>query len=300
MSQSLRRVAGLILVLLGFAAAQPHPFTGTYTYSEGRINQRVDVHVAADGSVTGTYGSSFAPTFFEGRLDGNVATGRLYDLTTILTITFRFEFNQDVLTSQVYMAGTELPEPVYLLRQPGPGPTEAIPAPIGVLLRDRRHDAVVATSQGGVAFRLVDAVHYVDLLSHTLNEGGLEGYAFTGRYLEPTVSQAVEIFRSAPQGVQLMLSDSETWWPQIQAGWREAPQVAQDRIMADIVLLTYGAEYLSDLHADPALEAGGSEGCPGLAGCLVAAVSLEEIRQAQQRQPCFYLDGCQPTGCHRP
>ncbi len=296
---SLRWLAGLSLVLLGFVAAQPHPLTGTYAYRENWINQRVDIHVAADGSVTGTYGALFGATYFEGSLDGNVAAGKLYEIFTLITHDFRFEFNQDVLTSFVNMAGSGVPEPSYLLRQPGPGPTEAIPAPIEVLLHERRRDAVVATSESGVAFRLIDALHYVDLVSHIMNEGGLEGYAFTGRYLAPMVSHVVGVFRSASADVQLMLADSGSWWRQIQTGWRDAPQDARDRIMADTVLLTFGAEDLADLHADPTFAKGGSESCPDLAGCLVAVVSLEEIRLARQRSPCFYLDGCEPASSHR-
>lgn len=283
----------ILVVLLGAALAQPHPYSGTYTFRDGRMNHRVEIHVAVDNSVSGWYGYSFLPTYFEGVLDGNVATGTHYALDTMQSILFRFEFAEDVLTSYVYPSGTELPEPVYLLRQPGPGPAEAIPAPLDVLLSQRRLDEVVATGATGVTYRLINGLHYVDLVSHALNEGGLDGYAFPDPYLLPMLHDAILIFQESPPEVQSMLADSETWRAAIETGWQDAPAAVQNRILADILQLTFDADELASLHADPTLAITEAGEHHGLVSSLVAAVSLQELRQAQARQPCFYLLGCE-------
>jgi len=84
-----------------------------------------------------------------------------HDPTTILAIAFILEIREDVLAWTVYQGSAgqppdPLPEPAHYLRQPGAGPAEPIPAPVEVLLRRGRNEAVLEVGAHGAELQLRD------------------------------------------------------------------------------------------------------------------------------------------------
>ena len=216
---SLAIAAVLLAALPASVHAEGQPVTGSYVFADFGRESRIDIHVAADGSVTGLHypAASGFPVYFAGTYADGVATGRYYTPTTILNSVFRFEFADDVLTQYIQYSQDELPEPVYLLRRPGPGPAGPISAPLDVLLRQGDDGAVIATGDSGVELQLRDARATVALLNLVISEAGLGGPAFTGRYYVDQLDRMKASFLVSDEAVQLMLADSEGWWPTLES-----------------------------------------------------------------------------------
>lgn len=282
----------LVAALPATVQAESQPVTGSYVFADLERESRIDIHVAADGAVTGLHypaGSGF-PVYFAGTYADGVATGRYYTPTTILNIVFRFEFADDVLTQYIHYSQDELPEPVYLLRRPGPGPAEPITAPLDVLLRQGNHDAVIATSDSGSELQLRDARAIVDLLNLVISEAGLGSPAFTGRFYVDQLARIKSSFLAADEAVQLMLADSDGWWPTLGSGWHDVPAATRNRIAADVLLFAFEFEDLASRHQDPDLVSKEPGSCTAIASCIGAAADLTELARA--RAPCFRTEGC--------
>lgn len=283
------------------AAAQPHPVTGIYSYSGPDYSLTVQIHVAPDGTLTGTSRSSrsIVGAYLEGRYEDGRAQGTYYDTTTILSIAFLFEFNEDVLSYHRFAGNPRsppdpLPEPDYLLRQPGPGPTAPITAPLGWLIGQNRNDTVLATSASGVPLRLADARRYLELMVLAFGEAGISGAPYPNRRIYTDwVARAVRIFEHATPSTQLMLASSHDWWPPLQTAWPEAEPAARRRVAEDALLLLFEtAAMTNDRPLLDANLASVAAGCDSLSCRAYSLFDERSLAAARARQPCFNLARC--------
>lgn len=289
------------LALTGAAWAQPHPATGVYERELGDRRLVIELHVAADGTLTGLSksGRTAPGYYFEGSYSDGYATGFFHDPTTILAIAFILELREDVLAWTTYMGSAgqppePLPEPRYYLRQPGDGPTEPIPAPVEVLLQRDRNDAVMEVGAQGAELQLRDvrAVLAVALLA--MREAGMEGALYPGRIYYYWVDYVTRGFRHAAPETQALMADSETWWPALEAGWSEAPAATRQRLAQDVLLMIFTREtvrgWLDEAAAGFQVEAGPR--CTVLMSCVLRTFDEESFAAATQRLPCLSVDSC--------
>ncbi len=304
-----RRLPKIVLACAAFAlaaavAAQGHPVTGIYSYDGPDLTRTVEIHVAPDGTLTGTSRSSRNPsgTYLQGRYENGRAAGTYYDTTTLLHITFLFEFHQDVLTYYLYAGSVDeppdpLPEPTFLLRQPGTGPTEPLQAPLTVLVAQDADDTAMATGSSGVTLRLGDARRFLDLLGLAFGEAGIDNALFPNRRIYVDwLSRAKRVFEGAPHATQLLLADSATWWPPLRQGWAEAPPEQRRRVAEDALLLLFETAAATGDQAllDASLEAV-ADGCDSLSCRAFSLFDEQSLAAARARQPCFGLGGCEGT-----
>lgn len=291
------------LAFLSAALAQPHPATGVYERDLGERRLVIELHVAADGTLTGLSKSS--PTspgfYFEGSFADGYATGFYHDPTTILAIAFSLEIREDVLAWRVYpgTAGEPpdpLPEPTYYLRQPGNGPPEPITAPVEVLLRRGRNDAVLEVGARGAELQLQDVRAVLEVALLGMREAGLEGALYPGQIYYYWVDYVRRGFRSAAPETQALLADSESWWPALEAGWSEAPAAARQRVAQDVLLMIFTPEtvrgWLDEAAAGFQVEEGPR--CTVLMSCMLRLVDEESFAAAARRLPCFSVNSCAP------
>lgn len=295
------------LALPGAAWAQPHPATGVYERDLGERRLVIELHVAADGTLTGLSKSGrTAPGFyFEGNYAAGHATGFFHDPTTILAIAFMLEIREDVLAWTTYMGSAgqppePLPEPGYYLRQPGDGPTEPIPAPVEVLLRRDRSDAVMEVGAQGAELQLRDVRAVLEVALLAMREAGLEGALYPGRIYYSWVDYVTRAFEHAAPETQALMADSETWWPALEAGWSEAPAAARQRVAQDVLLMIFTREtvrgWLDEAAAGFQVEEGPR--CTVLMSCMLRTIDEESFAAAAQRLPCFSVDSCAPPEEH--
>lgn len=291
------------LALPAAAGAQPHPVTGVYERDLGERRLVIELHVGADGTLTGLSKSS--PTspgyYFEGGYANGYATGFFHDPTTILAIAFMLEVHEDVLAWSVYPGSAgqppePLPEPNYYLRQPGDGPPEAIPAPVEVLLRRGRNDAVMEVGAQGAELQLRDVRAILEVALLAMREAGLKGALYPGRIYYSWVDYVRRGFRSAAPETQTLMADSESWWPALEAGWSEAPAAARQRVTQDVLLMIFTPETVRGWLAEAAAGFRVEEGpqCTVLMSCMLRMVDEESFEAATQRLPCFSVHSCSP------
>ena len=295
----------LALALLACTALAQHPVTGVYAYDSPVGRFEYHVHVAQDGTLTGIAmrASRGFGTYFEGRYEAGRAVGYYYDTTTILSIAFVLEFDQDVMTAYVYPGDpTTLPdpppEPSYLLRLPGPGPERPLQPGLEVLLRLGRNDAVIATSAAGTKLRLRDARNFLEAALLAMREAGLEGALFPGTIYINWLGYAVTAFNAAELETQELMANSQLWWPALEAEWPGAPREARQRVTQDVLLMVFRSEviagWLDEFDAGYVVPPGTT--CGAFQDCVLRVFDRPALAAATSRLPCFSVFYCPEPG----
>lgn len=290
------------LALFSTAWAQPHPATGVYERDFDGRRLVIELHVAEDGTVTGeSRPSKTSPGYyFEGSFADGQATGFFNDPTTILSIVFTLEVHEDVLTWYVYPGSIGQPpdaeaQPSYYLRQPGPGPTEPLPAPIDVLLKKGRNDTVLKVGANGAELQLRDVRNFLEAALLAMREAGLEGALFPGRIYYLWVSYVTNAFGRAAPETQALMAASETWWPQLEDEWRAAAPAARERVAQDVLLMIFTPEtvagWLQEADDGYWVEQDGPT-CSSLMTCVLRTFDRQSYEDAMRRLPCLSVHAC--------
>ena len=127
-----------------------------------------------------------------------------------------------------------------------------------------------------------------------MREAGLEGALYPGEIYYHWVGYVIRGFRSAAPETQVLMSDSETWWPALEDGWSEAPAAARRRVAQDVLLMIFTPGPVRDWLDEAAAGFRVEEGphCTVLMSCMLRLVSEESFEAATQRLPCFSLNSC--------
>lgn len=295
-----RVLAVLAFAVLPLAAAQSHPATGIYSFHGPDVTRTVEIHVAADGTLTGmSYsGRTTVGTYLEGRYENGRAQGTYHD-SSLLHIAFLMEFSEDVLSYWLFPGSADsppdpLPQADYLLRQPGDGPLEPIRAPLDVLVAQGRDDTIIATSPQGTTLRLADARRLLDLMSLAFIEAGLDGAPFPNRrtYVD-WILRTTRIFSEAPVPTQHLLASSSSWWPPISDDWEGATPAQRLRVTQDVLLILFEEEALTGPQAFLEVEPGTRTAeCDSVTCTALTLFDGADLAAAQGRAPCFVIGGC--------
>lgn len=283
-----------------------HPATGSYADLSAGVPLSLYLHVDNSGRLTGELRTPSGRRYLEGQFSNGRAEGRLFDHGPI-EVSFVLSLEQDVISFNSY-PGTvgrppaNLDAPRYLLRQPAAGPTTAVPAPLRVLVKLGRDEAVLAEGDGH-GFQLRDARRFVELLLLALAEGGYDA-GFPGEQYLFWLERAALTFSDAAPQTQALLATSETYWPPIAVGWGGAAEAARTKVAADVLLLAFGADTVAGWVAAAAAFDHRDEpaACSSLQSCVLNVIDVSVLAEAAARAPCFSLvsaSAAPPANCVR-